>query len=89
MQNEKIKVVATESGMEMDVVVFSKRVELIQVVVGEGVHSVTCDLKPTSNRQAYAGSVMGREIVYQRSPDQVKSDIDKHDPSLRQSNRRR
>ena len=47
MQDEKITVVVTESGQEMEVVVFSKRPSLIQVVVGQGVHSVTCDLVPT------------------------------------------
>lgn len=89
MQDEKITVVVTESGQEMEVVVFSKRPSLIQVVVGQGVHSVTCDLVPTGNRQAYAGTVMGRELVYHRRPEQVQADIDKLDPALRQSNRRR
>jgi len=89
MTDEKITVVATESGQEMDVVVFSKRANLIQVVIGEGVHSVTCDLTPTGNGQAYAGSVMGRELVYQHSREQVQADIDKANPELRRSNRRR
>lgn len=89
MNNEQITVVATESGQKMDVVVFSKRVDMIKVVIGEGVHSVTCELTPTGNGQAYAGSVMGREIVYQHSRDQVQADIDKANPELRKSNRRR
>jgi hypothetical protein len=53
------------------------------VVIGEGVHSVRCTLVPTRNGMAYAGSVMGREIVYERSRDQVKADIDRLNPSLR------
>jgi hypothetical protein len=63
MNDEKISVKITESGQTMDVVVLNKRPDRIQVVVGKGVHSVTCDLTPTRTRQAYAGSVMGREIV--------------------------
>jgi hypothetical protein len=50
-------------------VVFSKRVEAIEVVIGEGMHSMKCLLKPTHTGQAYAGSIMGREIVYERSRD--------------------
>ena len=52
MINEKIKVRVTESGQTMDVVVFSKRADLIQVVLGEGIHSVKCDLTPTRNALA-------------------------------------
>ena len=63
--------------------------ERITVVLGEGVHSVKCDLQPTRNGLAYAGSVMGREIVYERSREQVQADIDRLDPTLRQSSRRR
>ena len=88
MINEKIKVRVTESGQTMDVVVFSKRADLIQVVLGEGIHSVKCDLTPTRNALAYAGSVMGREIVYERSREQVQADIDRVNPALRESKRR-
>jgi hypothetical protein len=88
MINEKIKVRVTESGQTMDVVVFSKRANLIQVVLGEGIHSVKCDLTPTRNAMAYAGSVMGREIVYERSREQVQADIDRVNPALRESKRR-
>ncbi len=89
MNAEKIKVRVTESGQTMDVVVFSKRASLIQVVLGEGVHSVKCDLMPTRNGMAYAGSVMGREVVYERSREQVQADIDRLNPALRESTRRR
>jgi hypothetical protein len=89
MNTEKIKVRATESGQIMEVVVFSKRPESIEVVIGEGVHSVKCELTPTRNGQGYAGKVMGREIVYERSREQVKADIDRLNPNLREFTRRR
>ena len=74
MHDEKIKV-KTETGQLLDVVVFDKRVDRITVVLGEGVHNVKCDLTPTRNGLAYAGSIMGREIVYERSREQVKADL--------------
>jgi hypothetical protein len=76
MYIEKIKV-KTENGQVLEVVVLQKRAELIQVVLGEGVHSVKCSLTPTRNALAYAGSVMGREIVYERSRKQVEDDLDR------------
>ena len=87
MNDEKIKVRATESRQTMEVVVLSKRADRIEVVIGEGVHSVKCALTPTRTGQAYAGSVMGREIVYERSRGQVQADIDKLNPALRKSSR--
>jgi DUF2075 family protein len=45
-------------------------------------------LTPTRNGLAYAGSVMGREIVYERSREQVQADIDKLNPNLRRPSRR-
>jgi hypothetical protein len=89
MNIEKIEVRVTETGQTMDVVVYSKRPERIQVVLGEGIHSVKCDLTPTRNGRAYAGSVMGREIIYERGREQVQVDIDRLNPALRQSSRRR
>jgi hypothetical protein len=77
MNNEKIKVRVTETGQTMEVVVFSKRADNIRVVIGEGVHNVTCDLTPTRHGLSYAGSVMGRELVYERSREQVQTDLDK------------
>ena len=85
MNVEKIKVRATQSGQIIEVVVFSKRANRIEVVLGEGVHSVKCELTPTPNGSAYAGSVLGREIVYERSRDQVQADIDRLNPALRRS----
>ncbi len=59
MQIEKIKVRLTSTGQEIDVVVYSKRAEAIEVVVGEGTHSVRCTLTPTRNGFAYAGKSAG------------------------------
>jgi len=89
MNTEKIEVRVTETRQTMQVVVLNKRPELIQVVLGEGIHSVKCDLAPTRNGLAYAGSVMGREIVYERSREQVKADIDRVNPNMREYSRRR
>jgi hypothetical protein len=88
MDTEKIVVRATESGQTMEVVVFRKRPERIEVMLGTGVHSVKCDLTPTRNGKAYAGTVMGREIVYERSREQVQADIDRLNPNLRKPRRR-
>ena len=75
MQNEKIKVRATATGQELEVVVYNKRLDMIEVVIGEGVHSVRCTLTPNRNGTAYAGSAMGREIVYERTREAVKADL--------------
>lgn len=77
MNNETIKVRVTETGQTMDVVVYSKRPDRIEVVIGEGVHSVKCELTPTRQGLSYAGSVMGREIIYERSRDDVAAEITK------------
>jgi len=77
MNDEKITVRVTSTGQTLDVVVFNKRVDAIEVVLGQGVHSVRCTLSPTRNRLAYAGSAMGREIVYERAPADVKADLDR------------
>ena len=84
---EKIKVRVTETGQTMDVVVYSKRAEAIEVVLGEGVHSVKCQLTPTRTGLAYVGSVMGREIVYERSREQVKHDIERLNPHFKEFKR--
>ena len=62
MNNEQIKVKVTSSGQMIDVVVYDKRLDVIQVVLGAGTHSVKCDL--TLNRQAtaYVGNAMGRKL---------------------------
>jgi K+/H+ antiporter YhaU regulatory subunit KhtT len=81
---EKIKV-RTENGQTLEVVVLSKSANRIEVVLGEGVHNVRCALTPTRNEMAYVGSIMGREIVYERSRAQVQADIDRLDPRLKKS----
>lgn len=83
MNIEKIKVKVTETGQTVEVTVLNKRAELIEVVIGEGVHSVRGQLAPTRNGLAYAGRVMGREIVYERSRADVQADIDRLNPALR------
>ena len=85
MNNERIKVRNTDTGQVVEVVVFSKRAQAIEVVLGEGVHNVKCTLTPTRNGFAYAGKIMGREIVYERSREQVQADIDRVDPRLKKS----
>jgi len=84
MNTEKIKL-RTENGQTLEVVVLSKRASGIQVVLGEGIHNVKCELTPTRNGLAYAGSVMGREIVYERSREQVQADLGMSNPSLHKS----
>jgi hypothetical protein len=55
--------------------VYSKRADMIEVVIGEGVHNVKCSLTPTRNGFAYAGSVRGRELVYERSRKDVEAEL--------------
>ncbi len=75
MNDERISVRVTRSGQVLEVVVLDKRLDMIQVVLGEGVHSVRCSLVPTRNASAYVGNAMGREIVYERSREDVKADL--------------
>lgn len=77
MNDEKIKVRVTASGQTLEVVVLSKRADRIEVVLGEGPHSVKCALTPTRTGLAYAGSALGREIVYERSRKQVQADLER------------
>ncbi|MGE4543005.1 MAG: hypothetical protein AB7D06_02735 [Pedobacter sp.] len=88
MSTEKIEVRVTESGKTLDVEVLNKRAERIRVVLGEGDHSVICELTPTRNGKAYAGSVMGREIVYESGIKQVQADIDRINATSRQTRHR-
>ena len=77
MNAEKITVRVTATGQTLDVVVLSKRADVIEVVLGEGIHSVRCRLVPTRNGMAYVGNAMGREIVYERGRDQVTADLER------------
>ncbi|MEK6664454.1 MAG: hypothetical protein AABY73_11375 [Pseudomonadota bacterium] len=87
MNDEKIKVRISETGQTLDVVVLSKRADRIEVVLGEGIHSVRCELIPTRLGKSYAGSVMGRELVYEHSRDQVQADIERLNPNVRHTKR--
>ena len=62
MSDQKIDVRVTETEQIMAVTVFSKRPDKIEVVLGEGVHSVKCELTLTANANAYVGSAMGRVV---------------------------
>ena len=85
MNMEKITVRVTSTGQTMEVVVLSKRASGITVVLGEGVHNVKCELSLTRNEMAYAGTIAGREIVYERSRAQVQADLDRLNPALKKS----
>lgn len=87
MNDEKIKVRVTASGQTLEVVVLSKRADRIEVVLGEGPHSVKCALTPTRTGQAYAGNALGREIVYERSRKQVQADLERLTFAPRKPNR--
>lgn len=80
MDESKIKVQA-ESGQVLEVAVSSKKPDAIWIILGEGIHNAKCKLTPTRNGLAYAGSVLGREIIYERSVAQVAADIarEEHD----------
>ncbi len=88
MSDQKIKVRVTETDMIMEVLVFSKSEDKIEVMLGEGVHSVKCELLPTPTGHAYVGSAMGREIVYEQSREQVKQDVEVETHDYRDSRRR-
>lgn len=88
MNQQKIKVRVTETDMMLEVTVFSKHEDRIEVMLGEGVHSVKCELTPIASGKAYAGSAMGREIVYERSREQVKADVAVETHDYRDSRRR-
>ena len=85
MDGEKIKVRVTETVQVIEVVVLSKRPERIEIVLGAGIHNSRCELLPTRNGKAYSGSIKGRELVYERTPEQVKADIDRLNPMLKKS----
>lgn len=75
MSDEKIRIRVTNTGQTLDVVVYDKRENAITVVIGEGVHSVRVELTPTRTGMAYVGNAMGREVVYERSREDVKADL--------------
>jgi predicted RNase H-like nuclease len=88
MNDTKITVTVTETGQSLEVVVLSKRPEVIEVVFGQGIHNVRAELHPNRMGSAYVGKVMGREVVYARSQADVKAEQDKLNPNLKKSSRR-
>ncbi|MGD8593192.1 MAG: hypothetical protein PVF82_10195 [Gammaproteobacteria bacterium] len=72
----------------MDVVVFSMHADRIEVVIGQGAHNVKCELTPTRNGLAYVGKALGREIIYERSREDVQAEIDKRILAIRKPRRR-
>lgn len=73
---DKIKI-ETEAGQTLDVVVTSFSAEAIWILIGDGPHNSKCKLEPTRNGLAFAGSVMGREIIYRRSVKDVRDELAK------------
>lgn len=73
-KNDRIKV-ETEAGKTIEVTVTSMDANSIWVLVGEGPHSIKCKLEPTGNKRAYAGSVMGRELIYHKSVDELRAEL--------------
>ena len=88
MNDEKIKVRVTETGQTMEVVVLSKRAERIQVVLGEGVHSVKCELTPTRTGRPMRAVSWGARSCTSAVARQVQADIDRLNPVVRKSGRR-
>ena len=75
MSDETIRIRVTNTGQTLDVVVYDKRENAITVVIGEGVHSVRVELTPPRTGMADVGNAMGREVVYERSREDVKADL--------------
>lgn len=71
MASDKITV-KSEAGKSIEVAVTEMTPQAIWVAIGEGIHNVKCKLIPTESGRAYVGSVMGREVVYEKSVDEVK-----------------
>ena len=88
MNADRITVRVTATGQTLDVVVVSKRVDGIEIVLGEGIHSVRCRLTPTRNGMAYVGNAMGREIVYERARGDVSADLERANAGARNFKRR-
>jgi hypothetical protein len=81
MADEKIAL-RMENGKTLSAVVVSKSAEALWVVIGEGLDNVKCKLAPTRNGLAYAGSIMGRELIFERSVKQVQADIVKEQQTM-------
>lgn len=82
--DRQITVRNTEDGTEHKFVVLSMSPRSIRIVVGEGKHSMICTLTPNRMNTAFAGSIAGRELVYERSPDAVKRELEQLNPRVKQ-----
>ena len=67
--------IKVETGQKLEAHVLTYREDAIWIMVGKGNEQLRCKLVPTRNRLAYFGSIMGREIVYARSVQQVRDDL--------------
>ncbi len=67
--------IKVETGQELEAHVMTYKEDVIWVMVGKGDQSARCKLVPTRNRLAYFGSIMGREIIYERSVQQVRDEL--------------
>jgi hypothetical protein len=56
---------------------------------GQTMEVVVFDKRADHITVVLVGSVMGREIVYEHSRTQVQADLDRDNPALRQSTRRK
>ena len=74
MSKDKINLKA-ESGKTIEVTVTDMKPDAIWVAIGEGIDNIKCKLIPTSHGRAYVGNVMGREVVYERSVEDVKKEL--------------
>jgi len=74
-RRETIKLRTRLGDQLIDVRVLCKRADRIQIMLQEGAHSVFCELKPTADARAYAGTSLGREIIYERSRKDVEAEI--------------
>lgn len=75
MRNHDNIKVETETGRLIEVVVTSFNADAIWILIGQRPHSSKCKLEPTRNGLAYAGNVMGREVIYPRSVEDVRKEL--------------
>ena len=69
-----------EDGQLVEGVVLTKRADRIEVVIAQ---TLRCVLTPTRTGRVYAGSIRGRELVYERSRAEVEADLAKRDRNQR------
>ena len=73
--DQKIEVTVTETGRKMDLVVLDYSAKRIRVVIGEGINNVPMTLMPTKYGKSFSGTVMGRELIYMKSVEDVEEEI--------------